>query len=302
MNVKKVTQICLTCLAEEPHAIERCTVGQGNYVYIVECSHEKYVVRCSEEQGAYEDTVYWLRQLEATGIPVPKVLGTGKLEGFEYLILSYFEGQDIGLVYEQLTEDDKQAIAKEIVRIQERVEALKLEDVPADWTWKDFIDEMLDRAAERIVQNGYFEVEKVERLAEQAGQLDEYFAQVKPIAFLDDVSTKNLLIHKGRISGIIDIDWMGIGDKLTYVAMTNMALLNMECDTTYVQYILEEMQVTAEQRRAFLFYTLMFCVDFMGERGMQFMDKKVEVNQQIIDRMNGIYDMLWKEWNKGEMA
>ena len=120
MNEKKVTQICLTCLAEEPHAIERCTVGQGNYVYIVECSHEKYVVRCSEEQGAYEDTVYWLRQLEATGIPVPKVLGTGKLEGFEYLILSYFEGQDIGLVYEQLTEDDKQAIAKEIVRIQER--------------------------------------------------------------------------------------------------------------------------------------------------------------------------------------
>lgn len=302
MNEEIISQICLVCLAEEPHAIERCAVGQGNYVYIVECAWDKYVVRCSEEQGAYEDTVYWLRQLEATGIPVPKVLGTGKLEGFEYLILSYFEGQDIGLVYEQLTEDDKQAIAKEIVQIQERVAALKLEDVPADWTWKDFIDEMLDRAAERIVQNGYFEVEKVERLAEQAGQLAEYFAQVKPIAYLDDVSTKNLLIYKGRISGIIDIDWMGIGDKLTYVAMTNMALLNMECDTTYVQYILEEMQVTAEQGRAFLFYTLMFCVDFMGERGMQFMDKKVEVNQQIIDRMNGIYDKLWKEWSEGERA
>ena len=302
MNEEIITQICLACLSEEPHAIERCTVGQGNYVYIVECTREKYVVRCSEEQNAYKDTVYWLRQLEATGIPVPKVLGTGKPEGFEYLILSYFEGQDIGLVYEQLTEEDKQAIAKEIVQIQERVAALKLEDVSADWTWKDFIKEMLDRAAERIVQNGYFEVEKVERLAEQAGQLDEYFAQVKPIAYLDDVSTKNLLIHKGRISGIIDIDWMGIGDKLTYVAMTNMALLNMECDTTYVQYILEEMQVTAEQRRAFLFYTLMFCVDFMGERGMQFMDKTVEVNEQIISRMNGIYDMLWKEWSEGERA
>lgn len=302
MNEKIVTQICLACLAEEPHAIERCTVGQGNYVYIVECARDKYVVRCSEEQNAYNETVYWLRQLESTGIPVPKILGTGKIEGYEYVVLSYFEGQDIGLVYEQLTEDDKQAIAKEIVQIQERVAALKLEDVPADWTWKDFIDEMLDRAVERIMQNGYFEVEKVERLAEQAGQLAEYFAQIKPIAYLDDVSTKNLLIHEGRISGIIDIDWMGIGDKLTYVAMTNMALLNMECDTTYVQYILEEMQVTAVQRRAFLFYTLMFCVDFMGERGMQFMDKKVEVNQQIIGRMNGIYDMLWKEWNKGEMA
>ena len=302
MNEEIISQICLACLAGEPDAIERCAVGQGNYVYIVECTKDKYVVRCSKEQNAYNETVYWLRQLEALQIPVPKVLGAGKMEEYECLVLSYFEGQDIGLVYGQLTEDDKQAIAKEIVQIQERVATLKLEDVPADWTWKDFIDEMLDRAAERIALNGYFEVGKVERVREMAGQLAEYFTRVKPLAYLDDVSTKNLLIHKGRISGIIDIDWMGIGDKLTYVAMTNMALLNMECDTTYVQYILEEMQVTAEQRRAFLFYTLMFCVDFMGERGMQFMDKKVEVNQQIISRMNGIYDMLWKEWNKGEMA
>ena len=302
MNEEIITQICLACLSEEPRTIERCAVGQGNYVYIVECTREKYVARCSKEQNVYKETVYWLRQLEALQIPVPKVIGTGTMEEYEYLVLSYFEGQDIGLVYEQLTEEDKQAIAKEIVQIQERVAALKLEDVSADWTWKDFIDEMLDRAAERIMQNGYFEAAKVEGLREQAGQLAEYFAQVKPIAYLDDVSTKNLLIHKGQISGIIDIDWMGIGDKLTYVAMTNMALLNMECDTTYVQYILEEMQVNADQRRAFLFYTLMFCVDFMGERGMQFMDKKVEVNQQIISRMNGIYDMLWKEWSEGERA
>ena len=30
---------------------------------------------------------------------------------------------------------------------------------------------------------------------------------------------------------------------------------------------------------------------------MQFMDKTVEVNEQIIDRLNGIYDLLWNEWN-----
>lgn len=71
-----------------------------------------------------------------------------------------------------------------------------------------------------------------------------------------------------RISGIIDIDWIGIGDKLTYVAMTNMALLNMECDTDYVKYILDEMLLNDIQKKAFLFYTLMFCVDFMGERGI----------------------------------
>lgn len=102
-----------------------------------------------------------------------------------------------------------------------------------------------------------------------------------------------LLYHRG----IIDIDWMGIGDKLTYIALTNMALLNLEYDTDYVKYILEEMQVDDIQKKAFLFYTLMFCVDFMGERGTQFMDKTVEVNEQIIDRLNRIYDQLWDEWN-----
>lgn len=91
---------------------------------------------------------------------------------------------------------------------------------------------------------------------------------------------------------------MGIGDRLTYVALTNMALLNMEYDTDYVKYILEEMQVNNVEKKAFVFYTLMYCVDFMGERGMQFMDKQVEVNAQIVDRLNNIYDLLWNEWSE----
>ena len=70
----------------------------------------------------------------------------------------------------------------------------------------------------------------------------------------------------------------------------------MEYDTDYVEYILEEMQINDVRKRAFLFYTLMFCVDFMGERGTKFGDKVVEVNEHIIDRMNGIYDRLWLEW------
>lgn len=298
MNEKIVLQICLQCLDEEPRKIKRCTVGQGNYVYIVECISGKYVIRCSEEDNAYENTVYWLEKLKAIDIPVPKVIGEGKFGIYEYLVLTYFEGEDIGIVYPQLTEDDKRAIAKEIVRIQNKVASLELDHVAADWSWHEFINYMLERARERIAQNGYFQAEKAEILLEQAMQLEEHFAGVKPIAYLDDISSKNLLISNGRISGIIDIDWMGIGDKLTYVALTNMALLNMGYDTDYVKYILEEMQINDVEEKAFLFYTLMYCVDFMGERGMQFMDKEVEVNEQIIARLNGIYNLLWDRWSK----
>lgn len=292
MDEKMISRICMQCFSQNPELVERCAVGQGNYVYIVECAGVKYVVRCSVEHNAYQDTIYWLEKLAPLDIPIPKVIAKGKFDEYEYLILTYFEGKDIGLVYAQLSDDDKKEIAKEIVSIQDKVAALTLEKLEPDWSWRTTVEDMLERSRERIVKNGYFDAEKVDRLWELMKPLEDYFASIKPVAYLDDVSTKNLLIHNGRISGIVDIDWMGIGDKLTYVALTNMALLNMECDTDYVKYILEEMQLNDVEKKAFLFYTLVFCVDFMGERGMQFMDKTIEVNEQIIDRLNGIYDQL----------
>lgn len=298
MNDQIISQICLECICKLPKTVERCAVGQGNYVYIVECEDNKYVIRCSLELDAYQNTLYWLEKLTSIEIPVPKVVGKGKYEEYEYLILTYLEGKDIGLVYSELTEEDKKAIAKEIVHIQNKVSTLTLENVEPDWSWNTFINYMLERAAERIIQNGYFDVEKVERLRRQMGQLEDYFTSVEPSAYLDDISSKNLLINNGRISGIIDIDWIGIGDKLTFVALTYMALLNMGYDTNYVKYILEEMQPEFIEKKAFLFYILMYCVDFMGERGMQFMDKQVEVSDQIVNRLNSIYDLLWSEWSE----
>lgn len=297
MNEEKIVRLCINCFAKQPKNIARCSVGQGNFVYIVEFTDRKIVVRCSDEAGVYKDTIYWLERLATIDIPVPRVLGSGTFGGYEYLILTYFEGKDIGLVYTELTAAQKREIARKVVGIQNKVSVLQLEDIPADWTWKAFfVDDTLIRAKKRIITNGYFDPEKVERLMKAAEGLGDYFAGIKPVAYLDDISTKNLLIHEGRVTGVIDIDWMGVGDNLTYVAMTNMALLNMGYDTDYVSYLLEVMQLSEEERKAFAFYTLLYCVDFMGERGMWFMDKQVPVSAEIVEQMNGIYEKLWKEY------
>ncbi|SEK42714.1 Phosphotransferase enzyme family protein [Ruminococcus albus] len=293
-----ISKLCKKCFSEIPQSIERCSVGQGNYVFIVQLTDTTYVIRCSPEKNAYNDTVYWLEKLAFIEIPIPKIVAKGVFEDTEYIILTYFEGKDIGLVYSLLSDEDKRTIASEIVCIQERVAALELEDIPSEWTWHSEINYMLDRAEERIAANEYFDIEKVDRLRKSAIALDKYFDRIEPIAYLDDVSTKNLLIHDGHISGIVDIDWIGIGDSLTYVALTNIALLNMGYDTDYVKYILKEMNLSSIQKKAFLFYSLMYCVDFMGERGMHFTDKYIEVNEQIIDRLNSIYDLLWKEFEE----
>lgn len=135
MNEKMISKLCLECFAEEPQIVERCGVGQGNYVYIAEYEDTRYVVRCSTESGAYSKTIYWLKQLALIDVPVPKVIADGMYDEYDYLILSYIEGKDIGIVYEQLTDEEKRAIAKEIVHIQKKVATLKLEDVGSEWSW-----------------------------------------------------------------------------------------------------------------------------------------------------------------------
>ena len=298
MNSGMIAQICLDCFSRPADAVSRCAAGQGNYVYQLETGGAKYIVRCSGEAGAYDQTVRWLEKLAAVGVPVPVVLRRGVFRGYDYIVLSYLEGEDLGAVYADLSAEDKRAIAKEVVRIQEQAGTLRPEALEPDWSWRGFVDEMLGRAGERIEKNGYFDPEKADRLQEESRRLEGYFSGVRPAVYLDDISTKNLLIRHGRVSGVIDVDWIGIGDRLTYAALTNMALLNMEYETDYVQYLLEEMGISETERTAFLFYTLMYCVDFMGERGTRFMDKVVEVNPQVIARLNRIYDTLWKEWTE----
>lgn len=296
MDIDMITDIFFSCLHQIPQEIERCVVGIGNYVYIVKCDNIKYIFRCSITNDAYVDTIYWLKELSVLDIPISKVLFYGQCEEYNYLILNFLEGKDIGLIYQDLTGTEKKKIAKDIIEIQRKVSHLPLEYVSDTWSWIHFIDDLLERADKRIVRNGYFDNRKVEQLKEQKIYLEEYFADVKPIAYLDDVSTKNLLIHNGQISGIIDIDWMGIGDNLTFIALTYVALLNMNYETDYIDYLLEERGCNDSEMKAFWFYSLLYCVDFMGERGTQFGDKKVEVNEEIIKRLNQIYEMLWEKW------
>jgi len=280
----------------QPDHIERCSIGVGNYVFIVSCDTERYIVRCSKEENAYQDTVYWLEKLNSIDVPVSRIICSGQYKEIEYVILTYIPGKDIGLVYNDLSTGEKRAIARDVAAIQRKVARLEISPPEPDWQWSNFIMEMLDRAQTLIVQNGYFRAELVEQLRTQSLCLREHFASVKPVPYLDDISTKNLLIENGQISGIIDIDWMGFGDSLTYIALTCVALLNMDCDTDYITFLIEEVQPSKTQIKAFLFYCLMFCVDFMGERGTTYMDKTIEVNSQIIQRLNDIYQRLWNKW------
>ena len=230
-------------------------------------------------------------------IPIPIVLSEGKYKDYSYLILSYIRGDDIGNVYCKLNDSEKKQIAKEVVKIQRKVSRL---DIHADmeWTWNCFVDKMLNRAEKRIKRKNYFDFNKIYIIKKLQQEIQEYLDKVPIAPYLDDISTRNLLIYEGNVSGIIDIDWMGFGDMLTFVALTRVSLLNMDLDTKYIDYLLDEIRPNTIEYKAFIFYCLIYCVDFMGEIGMQFLDKTIPVNENIIERLNDIFDFLMEEWDK----
>lgn len=286
--------ICRKVFGNAPDMIELCTVGMVNTVYIVNVNEDKYVIRLNSEKGSYTESAKILRNAGMLGIPVPKVIEFGSEKGYGYLVLSYIPGKDLGLVYRGLSRNSKKIIAAELVRIQQTAEKLTPGSLPGKWY--DFIDDMLDTAESRIIRGGYFSTDKVYFVREAAQQMKSYFNSVVPTAYLDDISTKNLLIDNGHISGVVDIDEIAFGDKLTYIALMRIALLNMEIDDCICDDILCEMNADHAQKRAELFYCLMYCVDFMGERGMTFNGRKVEVSEEIIDRLNGIFEMIQNKW------
>lgn len=107
MEISKVNQLFETVMNEQAECIERCSTGIGNYVFIISTVSSKYILRCSEEKNAYSETIHWLTELQACDIPIPKIISQGKYEKYEYIILTFAAGNDIGDIYTGLTDGEK---------------------------------------------------------------------------------------------------------------------------------------------------------------------------------------------------
>jgi fructosamine-3-kinase len=303
MNDLIVNEISYINFQKYPDYIKRFEVGYGNYVYRVSIGQDIYVIRINADKDAYKNTIYWLDKLKSLELPVPKVIFNGEYNKFSYLILNYIKGDDLGNVYAELSDEEKRAIAIDIVNIQDLVSTLprnrgygyltSYEDKNYKKNWKEVILGHLNRSRHRIKENNIFDSWKIDKVEELLVQYEDYLASIKPIPFLDDLSTKNVLINQGELSGIIDFDWICFGDKIYYVALTNMALISLGYDTKYVDYLMEEMKASEIERKTLTLYTLIFCVDFMAEKGMKFKDEVVEVRKDEVAKLNKIYEELY---------
>jgi aminoglycoside phosphotransferase len=256
--------------------------GHGHFVFdVVLADGRAIVVRLGEVGNAtyFDAARHWHSMLCPVGVPLPGILGAGHHDCYPYLVLERLPGSDLGDVYDRLTTAEKRAISHAIVDVQRRVgalpdgrgygDALSYEGPYVGDTWHDVVKASIDRSRTRLAAAGE-NLPDADRVEAAAGGLAEYFAGVAPRPFLDDATTKNVLVQDGRLSGIVDVDWLCFGDWLMPVGLTRASLLAAGDEADYADYWLEALNPSAEERRAVCFYTALSCLDFLSERHQHF--------------------------------
>jgi aminoglycoside phosphotransferase (APT) family kinase protein len=306
-NEAVAAQLVQMLLHQEPLQISRFRTGLAHYVYEVQTTEQPLVVRMAAGgPESLDGAVYWAERLIPLKIPLPAILGDdrqARLTPFPALVLERLPGTDLGHVYHTLSLPEKRALAAEIVQIQRLVGALppgpaygfaaSYADQGLLPSWQAVVEQSLLRSHTRIQQLGRVDVSYAERVQSLVSRFSSYFAVITPRPFLDDTTTKNVLIDQGRLSGIVDVDYVCFGDPLFTVALTQMALLSMGADTDYTNAWCELLGLTDEQRAAYHFYTCLFCVDFLSEIGHDANQNNAETQEEErIAQLLAIFETL----------
>lgn len=308
-NEQHAAQIVQRVRNESVLKVDRFATGSRHFVYdVVTESRQNFVVRIAmpENKESLLGAMYWHKLLKPKGVQLPNVLYSdieAVTSPFPYLIIERLAGKDLGVVYPQLSKDEKKTLAGEMARIQEIAGTLppgkgfgfvgSYESSCFQRTWIDVLYNSLDRSRKRIQTIGAIDSQHVDKVAGKIGKYESYFSQVNPKCFLDDITTKNVIVHDGKLSGIVDVDCVCFGDNLFTIALTRMSLLNTGFDLDYIDFWCNAANLSEEQREVLQFYTALFCVDFMSELGQVFNKEKPPlIKAEDAQRLNSILDTL----------
>ena len=162
--------------------------------------------------------------------------------------------------------------------------AASYEQIPEDNTWYDFLINRLYLFRDIIQKNAFFDKNHVTKVISIAKDIEEELRSIPAKPFLWDASERNVIIHKGSITGIVDVDDVCFGDPLFVIALTSVALENEGYDTLYTDYWAEALQLdkNALFRRAF--YRLFYAIAFMRKHSMTTTNRqKIKFNVQRLE-------------------
>lgn len=268
---------------EKVLSVSRMTTGDQYFVYAVKTINTEYVIRMTNKDHLkkFQSGIYWQKKLLPLNVPLAKFIDSdleGKYSPFPALLMHRLPGTDLCNVYSNLTSEDKKNLAKDIVAIQRIVSILpenksfgiadSYEDLTNDLTWYDFLINRLNLFMDIIRKNGIYDADVIYKVINIGNRIKENLSIVRAVPFLWDASERNVIVYKGKISGIVDVDDICFGDPLFVIALTSAALEVEGHDTLYTDYWSLELKLNEEARCRLDFYKLFYTVVFMRKHSM----------------------------------
>lgn len=290
----------------------RYTQSNQNYVYGIETENNNYVLRLAlpEKTILVNSALTIQEKLLALEIPVAKFIKCdleGKYSPFLALLMKCELGTDLCNIYNTLSTVQKENLGEEIYDIQKKTNGF-LESPKYGFaslneygiinsnlydSWFHYIQKSIEFHINQIRKNNIVSLENVETIYNLVQIHEKNLNKVKPLAFLRDISERNVLIHNAKISAIVDIDDIGFGDSLLVVALTEVALLEKGYDNIYTQHwkscIVKESDNFLKVEQRYQIYKILYALSFIRSVGV-----KTSNNQTISLNINTLHNILNK--------
>lgn len=255
----------------------RLTTGDQYFVYAVKTVYSEYVIRMTtiDHKKKFESAIYWQSMLLPLGIPLAKFIQTD-LDGihsqYPSLLMRRIPGDDLCNIYSDLTTSDKKNLANEIVQIHAAMNNLpdgngygivdSYKTPFEEKSWYNFLINRLELFKPIIKQKNIFNIRDTDAAISIAKDIESEFQTIRSRPFLWDATERNVLVHNGKISGIVDVDELCFGDPLFALALTYIGLEIEGHDTIYPDSWAEalELDIKAELRLEFYRLFLLYCV------------------------------------------
>ncbi len=301
-NEKIASKILKNVMNEDITSITRFTTGNQHYVYdVILADGRNIVLRMTKalDKEATRGALVWNKKLRELGLPLPKVFNTDLNGEFPFIIMERLPGCDLGYVVNDLSQNELQVIARQLIKFQKSVAQLPSNEkfgyaVEAElapfYLWKDVLKASLKRSEIRIQNVGFVSHDCVKKVSVLLEDCSDLLMQITATPFLHDITTKNVIISNGKLSGIVDVDSLCFGDPLFQVALTRMGLLSDKSNTEYIDFLLDEFGPYSPE--LLRLYTAECCVGFLSELGQQFNGNIALASQERKEHLEGILDSL----------
>ncbi len=277
-----ITQITLREFGTPPGSITRMSNGICNEVYLVATGGRDLIVRLNVEPRFMLGSHNHIPLFRSKGISVPEILAedlSKTVFPLAYQILSKVDGRDIKDVIETLSDDQLRAVGGEIANIFRQLASVP-NNAKFGVLWgddRDLVDSWSAEVARvtRVVigwgtKTGVLDEELREILDWINAEYKTYFDSVRPYTYFGDLASKNVMIHDGRFSALVDLDSLAQGDPLEAIGRIKASWYGTHHGQIYSDAIMDALNLTPEQRKLVTMYALLNRTFWTCENGVQF--------------------------------